>query len=411
MKRFYLLLSFFLALNARSQTNGQQKYGEDFNFFWQTFDDNYCYFEKKKINWNFIRPFYQAQVDTVSTRSGFVSVLERTLNELYDHHCSLHTNNSASRRLVPTSADIWAEFNGQKPVIVEVRKGFVAEKLGIRAGMEVIAINDVPVDKAILPFLSHTVNNESKSFALRLALAGDHVTKRKLTLKTENGIKDYFPDEDVMMLENVNYNDMVESKLFGKIGYIRINNFLFDNELIQKFDSVLNSLLSTEALVIDLRETPSGGNTAVARAILGRFITADHFYQKHELWSEQKQTGIKRSWKEIVSPRGVAYLKPLVILVDHWTGSVSEGITIGFDGMKRATVVGTQMARLNGAVETFQLPNTGIGVNITTERLYHINGSPREFFNPPVLVDVKNQASGNDVILQTALDYMRRKIK
>lgn len=411
MKRLLLLLSVFTTLNSLAQTNSQQQYREDFNFFWQTFNDNYCYFDKKEIDWNKIKPFYQAQVDTVSTRSGFVSVLERALYELYDHHCSLHTNTPTSRRLVPTGADIWAEYRNDKPIIVELRKGFSSERLGVHAGMEVVAINDLPVSKAILPFLAHTVNNESKSFALRLALAGDHVTKRKLTLKTENGIKDYFPDNDAMMLENVSYNSMVESNSFDSIGYIRINNFLFDNDLISKFDSVLNSLLSTKALIIDLRETPSGGNTAVARAILGRFITSDHFYQKHELWSEEKQTGIKRSWQEIVSSRGVPYLKPMVILVDHWTGSVSEGITIGFDGMKRATIIGTQMAQLNGAVETFQLPNTGIGVNITTERLFHINGEPRELFMPPVLVDVKNQASGRDVILQSALEYLTKKNK
>lgn len=396
---------------SMAQTFSQRQYQEDFNFFWQTFNDNYCYFGKKEIDWNKIKPFYQEQVDTVTTRSGFVSVLERALFELYDHHCSLHTNNLTSSRLVPTGADIWAEYQNSKPLVVEVRKGFTPERLGIHAGMEVTAINDVPVEKAILPFLSHTINNESKSFALRVALAGNHITKRKITLKTENGVKDYLPDEDTMMLEDVNYGSMVESKLIDNIGYIRINNFLFDNDLIGKFDSVLNSLLSTKALIIDLRETPSGGNTAVARAILGRFITADHFYQKHELWAEEKQTGIKRSWQEIVSPRGIPYLKPLAILVDHWTGSVSEGITIGFDGMKRATVIGTQMARLNGAVETFQLPNTGIGVNITTERLYHINGLPRESFNPSLMIDVKSQSGGKDVILQSALLYLNKKIK
>ena len=394
-----------------AQTFTQQQFREDFNFFWQTFNDNYCYFGKKNIDWNQIKPIYQRQMDTVSTRSGFVSVLERSLYELYDHHCSLHTNNPTSNRLVPTGADIWAEYQNDKPIIIEVRKGFMPERSGIHAGMEVVAINDQPVNEAIRPFLSHTINQESKSFALRLALAGDHITKRKIRLKTENGIKDYFPDENEMVLENVHYDAMVESKTFDRIGYIKINNFLFDNDLIAKFDSVLNSLRSTKALVIDLRETPSGGNTAVARAILGRFITADHFYQKHELWSEEKQTGIKRSWEEIVSPRGIPYLKPLVILADHWTGSVSEGITIGFDGMKRATIIGTQMARLNGAVETFQLPNTAIGVNITTERLYHINGQPRESFDPTVLVDVRKQSNGNDLILRSALQYLWNKTK
>jgi C-terminal processing protease CtpA/Prc len=409
MKKLLLLSSLLVGLQSVAQTYTQEQYQQDFNLFWQTFNDNYCYFEKKQVNWDTIQSFYRSATDTVSTRSGFISLLEKALFELYDHHCSLHTNNRGSRRLVPTGADIWAEYHGDKPLVVEVRRGFPAEKIGIRAGMEVISVNDLPIEKAILPYLGHTVNNESKSFALRLALAGDHVTKRKLTLKTGQGIKDFYPDEKGMALENITYASMVESKLLNDIGYIKINNYLFDNDLIAKFDSVLNTLLSTNALIIDLRETPSGGNTFVARAILGRFITQDHFYQKHELWAEEKQTGIKRSWEEIVSPRGIPYLKPLVILVDHWTGSVSEGIAIGFDGMKRATVIGTQMARLNGAVEDFQLPNTKIGVNITTERLYHVNGMPRELFNPAVIVDLKNQSAGNDLVLQSALQFLRKK--
>jgi carboxyl-terminal processing protease len=126
------------------------------------------------------------------------------------------------------------------------------------------------------------------------------------------------------------------------------------------------------------------------------------------LYAEEKATGIKRSWEEIVSPRGIIYTNPVVVLADHWTGSISEGITIAFDGMKRATVIGTRLARLNGAVEGFEMPNTKIGFNIATERLYHVNGSPRELFNPAIPVDVSSQAPGNDVILKTAINYLNK---
>jgi C-terminal processing protease CtpA/Prc len=411
MKKILLLLCCLTATKSFSQTYTKQQYREDFNFFWQTLDDNYCYFQKKHIDWAKLKPDYDAQLDTVTGRPGFVAVLERAIYELYDHHCGLHTNNPQSRRLVPTGADIWAEYRNSKPVIVEVRKDFSAEKVGIKAGMEVIAINDIPVDRAIIPLLPHTVNNESKSFALRLALNGDHIIKRKITLKNENHNIDFYPDKDGMLLEHIDYPSYVETKVIGNVGYIKVNNYLFDNVMIAKFDSALNKLMHTKALIIDMRETPSGGNTAVARAILGRFIMKDHFYQKHELYSEEKSTGIKRSWEEIVSPRGRTYTNPVVVLADHWTGSVSEGITIAFDGMKRATVIGTQMARLNGAVDGFEMPNTKIGFNIATEKLYHINGQPREFYNPAITVDVRNQKPGNDVILHTAIDYLNQKTK
>ncbi|MCK9208499.1 MAG: hypothetical protein M0P66_15405, partial [Salinivirgaceae bacterium] len=37
---------------------------------------------------------------------------------------------------------------------------------------------------------------------------------------------------------------------------------------------------------------------------------------------------------------------------------------------------------LLGAIEGFKLPQTNIGFQIPTERLYHINGTPREGYRP-----------------------------
>jgi carboxyl-terminal processing protease len=410
MKKLFFLICCLPALTALSQTTTQQ-YKADFDYFWNTINDNYAYFGKKNIDWNSLRPFYQPQIDTVTTRNGFVSILEKALNEMYDHHCSLNTNTPFSSRLVPTGADTWSSYQGDRPIIDEVRKGMGAEKVGIKAGMEVVAINDVKIAQAIIPFLAHTRTVESKNFALRLALAGNHVSKRKITLKTATGLKDFFPDQDGMLLEHIEYPTMVQSSTFNGIGYIKINNFLYDNQLIPKFDSVLNVSLQKKALIIDLRETASGGNTNVARAILGRFITREQFYQKHELYAEEKETGIKRSWVEIVSPRGITYTGIMVILANHWTGSISEGITIAFDGMKRATVIGTELARLNGAVESFKMPNTKIGFNISTERLYHINGNPRESYKPTIPVAMVKQQPGEDLILKTAIDFLKPKSK
>ena len=408
MKKTAFILLLLASITGHPQAFTSQQYKEDFSFFWETVNNNYCYFEKKQIDWSKLKDLYSRQIDTVSSRESFVSTLENALYELYDHHCSLRTRNTLSRRLVPTGADLWASFESGKPVIEEVRKGFGAEKAGITSGMEVIAMNDVPVNEAIKPFLAHTVNVESRSFALRLILAGDHVNPRKITLKKNNMVQDYYPDKDELMLEHVQYKAKVESKELGEIGYIKINNFLFDNDLIPLFDSVLDRLSGKKALIIDLRETPSGGNTTVARAILSRFTNKEQFYQKHELFAEEKATGVKRSWEEIVSPRGTTYTGPLVILADHWTGSIAEGITIGFDGMKRATVIGTPLARLNGAVESYEMPITRIGFNIATERLYHVDGSPRERYKPTIVVDVTGQKPGEDgdVILRTARSFL-----
>jgi carboxyl-terminal processing protease len=104
-----------------------------------------------------------------------------------------------------------------------------------------------------------------------------------------------------------------------------------------------------------------------------------------------------------------------VVLVGRWTGSMGEGLAIGFDGLGRATVVGTEMAQLNGAIYSYTLPNSGIGFKIPAERLFHVKGQPREAFRPPVYVDLKSaaksQAVAQDPVLERALEMLAKRKK
>lgn len=412
--------------NMDSQT---QQYRDDFEFFWQSIKDDYCYFDKKQTDWDKVKEIYTAQIDSLKTKGEFITFLENVFNELYDHHASLNANTKNSFRLVPSGTDIWAEFIvgnvRDMPVVTQVRKNFGADKTGIKSGMEIVAVNDVPVQEALKKILPksfdangfETNDIEAKNYALRLLLAGNHITPRKLTLRSNEEIIDFFPDDPGMLLENISYKTKVESDIIDdNIGYIRINNCLFDNELIPVFDSVMNSMKETKALILDLRETPSGGNTTVARAILGWFTDKDEFFQKHELTAEERQTGIKRSWMEIVSPReGKYYDKPLVVLADHWTGSVGEGIVIGFDALAKLnpgfkiTIMGTKLAGLNGAIYSYEMPNTKIRFSFPVEKLFHVNGTPRELFIPDNVIDLINLTSspGEDVILNKALNLLK----
>ena len=409
------LLFYFLPGISYSQTSSQ--FRSDFNYFWTTINDEYCYFGKKQTNWQKVKEIYSPALDTITTRDQFVTLLEKGLYEIYDHHAILNTNTNSSRRLVPSGTDIWAEYVDGKPVITEVRMDFGAQAAGIKPGMEIIAINNTPVATAIETFLPRAVNPmtiEAKNFALRLVLAGNHHDARKFTLKYNGTTKDYCPDQNELQLEHIQYTGKLESRKIGNTGYIRINDCLYDNDLIPAFDSTMQSLSSSQSLVLDLRETPSGGNTTVARAILGWFINKDHFYQKHEYYAEEKSTGVKRSWEEIVSPRaGKYYSKPLVVLCDHWTGSIAEGIVIGFDALNRPNtkVIGTELARLNGAVYSFEMPETHIHFTFPAERLYHINGLPREQYLPSIFIDWrKNEFKpGTDIFIEKAIQYLNKK--
>jgi carboxyl-terminal processing protease len=155
------------------------------------------------------------------------------------------------------------------------------------------------------------------------------------------------------------------------VGYLRINNSLGQQEIVRAFDKVLAEFNDVQALVIDLRDTPSGGNSAVARGIMGRLVDSMLPYQRHELVAEFRSTGIRRVWDEYVAPRGSPFLKPIVVLVGRWTGSMGEGLAIGLNATRGALVLGQPMAHLLGANGEAVLPHSNCGARAHGKAVSH----------------------------------------
>jgi C-terminal processing protease CtpA/Prc len=413
------ILTIFLCFSVASpQTNFTRKqYEEDFDYLWRSISDDYAYFNQKQTDWSKVREIYRPQINAVKTQGDFVGLLESVLEELYDFHTHLNTNTAASPRLVPSGTDIWAEWIKERAIITEVRPDSRAEKAGIKIGMQVASINGIAVEEAVSRRMGKSLRSSdeaARNWALRVLLAGRRNEKRSIEV-TNKGERRVISIDDQGAPESAEAKPLLEYRRIEKdIGYIRVNNSLGDTDLIKQFDLALAALRNTRGLILDLRDTPSGGNTTVARGIMGRFISHDMPYQKHSIPAEERQYGTKRSWIELVSPRGeFTYAAPVVVLVDHWTGSMGEGIAIGMDGMRRANIVGTEMARLAGATSGISLPNTGIGVTFPTEKLFHLSGSARENFVPTVHINllVKVNQDDEDIILNRGLRVLKAKMK
>jgi carboxyl-terminal processing protease len=92
---------------------------------------------------------------------------------------------------------------------------------------------------------------------------------------------------------------------------------------------------------------------------------------------------------EQVLPREGKYRAGLpIIVVGRWTGSMGEGIAVGFDGLG-AEVRGTRMAGLKGAIEDLRPGETDLTVKLPTEILLTPAGLPREDFAPEPMHDQK----------------------
>jgi carboxyl-terminal processing protease len=60
---------------------------------------------------------------------------------------------------------------------------------------------------------------------------------------------------------------------------------------------------------------------------------------------------------------------------------MGEGLAIGFDAMG-AEVMGQEMAGLRGAIYDHRLEQSRLIIKLPTERLMHVDGTPREEFVP-----------------------------
>ncbi len=380
-----------LALAACGVAFAQQSdYAADFDHLWETLDREYAYFGNRTVDWPAVRDTHRPRVAAAADGRAFVTALEAMLETLTDSHLHLRTNTPSSPLLVPSGLDLWAEWRGARAIVTHVRKGHAAQATGLRAGDEIIELNGIAIGERVrkrLPCCLKKLNHQVRGWALLVEIAGnrdaDRVLKvrrsdgRNLEVRLERSFKPA-PEEPVSW-----------RMLPGKLGYIRVTS-LGDTRTVERFDAALEALKGTQGLLLDLTETAAGGNTDVAEPILGRFFRAGAVYQ-----TGQPRTGAH--WRREVAPRGPwTYDGAVVVLVGRWTASMGEGMAIGFDGTGRGVVVGSPMAGLLGAVFTGTLPRSGIAFNYPAERLFHVDGTPRERFRPapePGLAALRHEIS------------------
>ena len=375
----------------------------DFDVAIETVGATYAYFDEKATRWKDVPALYAADLRAVASRDEFIALLERVLDELYDPHAQLTVNLARSPRLVPSGTDLWAEWTTSGATITQVRDHSDAARAGLRPGTVVVGFCGVPIADAVEARMGRSYPHSiaaAKDWALRAVLAGRHDSPRRIEIRENDATRTVeLPAGD----QFVNRRAPLEStEIRSGIGYVRFNDSLGDAAAVAAFDRALERLRRTRGLIIDLRDTASGGNTGVAEGILGRFVEREVAYQKHILPLVATNKEVRSSYAR-VPPRGdFTYSRPVAVLVNRWTGSMGEGLAIGFDATRTGTVVGTAMAGLVGATTRIVLPRTSIGINIPTERLYHVNGTPREAFRPTVLVDVAQAGTGRDPFVEAA---------
>lgn len=329
-------------------------------------------------------PVLRAEAEAVNDRRSLLRYAERAVAVLADHHAITGGSFNDSWGLVPSYSDLWVEPEGEAWRITDVREGSPAAAAGVRPDDRLVAVGGTPIGRAVAAFwtdLGLEPDGDRAGYAARVLAAGRRDRPRDLTIRSADGAERRLTLPNLYEAGPGDRPPVTVHETDSAL-VIRFNDSLGDSATIAAFDAAMAAARPGQPVVLDLTDTPGGGNTVIARAVMGWFVDGPTAYQIHSLPAEERQTGVPRQWVEQVLPRpGKHHGGPVAVRVGRWTGSMGEGLAIGLDAIG-AAVVGNPMAGLLGAIYDHRLANSGLVIKLPTERLSAVDGTPRQAFRP-----------------------------
>lgn len=359
---------------------------------------------EKSTDWNKVRSLYRPMVTNARTMTAFTDIVRRVLSELYDGHTYLSDPPAGSPRSPPF--DLIAERAGGAVRIAAVQDGSAAADAGLKVGDGILTVDGRPVEmvvRELRPMCLTRPDPAADAFAINAAVAGRTGRARRLLVSSAGaaGRPVVLP-----VTKRPTLPDVEGRRLPDGIGCIVIRSFA-DAAVVDAFDEALMRLRDAPGLVIDVRNN-GGGDTAVARPIMGRFIAVRAAYA---LMRRRKGSGLSPPWTEYVDPRGpFTYSQPVVVLTGHWSANMAEGFPMGMRDIGRAIIVGTRMMGLSASVFPIRLDRTGIDAQYSGEPVYDTQDRPRQDLRPDVEVSPgEDSLPVGMAVLRTAIDQAGRR--
>jgi carboxyl-terminal processing protease len=132
---------------------------------------------------------------------------------------------------------------------------------------------------------------------------------------------------------------------------------------------------------------------------MGHFVDHDRPYQMHVIPYESRVLGPTRKFVEYVASYGTRYNGKVFVAGGHWTGSMGEGLMIGFDAIG-ATTVGSELAHLLGGLSNETIDGSAARIDLGTEQLFTVAGIPRANYRPQIYVPhTERQGSADPVVV------------
>ena len=387
------------------------------SLFWSEARMGFAYFDHvPQLHWDQVYLDYLPRVMAAKSTEDYYRVLMQLAPLLRDGHTNIYP-----------PKELESKFFARPPLRTERIDGhcYVADvysaSLGRRVmrGDEILAIDGVAVDRyakeSVEPNVSSSTpqDREFRTYTYELLL-GDAERPVSLTLRAASGA---VRTEEVARdgYTDISYPPQFTFRQIGDVAYLSVDHFESDAGY-KAFEKALPEILSSKALVLDLRRN-GGGSTYYGLQILSYLVPDPLPIAKQRIRGEN-------SWFRASGPGSVYWVPapgsdqgpsfkrkehftgPVAVLVGPQTFSAGEDFVMTFDAAKRGILVGSATAGSTGQPMSFALPGGG-SARICIKRDTYPDG--REFvgrgIEPNVAVSktAEDLRAGRDPVLDRAV--------
>jgi hypothetical protein len=396
-----------------------------FSRLWSEVKYNFVFTEKlKKIDWDKILDKYLPKIESAKTYGEYISILQECFAILQDGHTQIGGQIHGDSPLLEIQP-----IEG-KPIVTAFAKTKDMIDNKIKIGMELICINDKPVqeilNKEIYPYIMASTLQDREVRAYEKLLEFDPGEIISCIFKDLNG-KEVKAKLKCNLRRNydsatwtIRPKPIEYKELDNKIIYVAINTF-GNNSITKEFDKIFDKILNSKGLIIDVRKN-GGGNSSIGYSIISRLI--DKKCELTSKWRTRiykpafKAWGKEEEWYEgshdTIEQRGEKpFLGPVVVLIGPKTFSAAEDFLVPLKASGRAKLVGMPTAGSTGQplrVEIFDASAT-----ICTKWDRFPDGT--EFVGVGVQPDIKAEPTrkdiieGRDAILEKGIEVLKKMIK
>lgn len=391
---------------------------EDFNSSaaWDEFESTfrlfYAYLERDTFDVEALLRRTEVSAKSTGDAAAFRSAVRRMSYAFTDPHLIVGPLTDENYNVFPTSADLIIGHRSGDYFVQDVRAESPAYAAGVRPEWQVVSVEGQTPEAVVDAFFDGLIDDptsKQRAYAVTIAANGRRQGGREIAFSTGEMVKTVILSSPRDFAIGLSEDPILDIRMKGETGIIRINNALGDNDLIAAFDAAMSEIRGAKYLILDLRNTPSGGNTEVGRSIIGHFIDKIAPYQVHEIPSLEREYTVPRHFVEYAKPRP-PYFDPAnaVVLAGKWTGSMGEGIVIGLDAAADMTVIASDMGDLLGGLSNRNLPLSGMRLDLGTETLFHVGGTPREDYTADIdLPYADTNPNGKDPAMMAAAAYFK----